>query len=241
MVATSQTQLTSVLHVINYAALSRDVLDETKARVASVYEVIGVRTVWVDVERSADQRNDGRLHLTILLLSPDMAKKKISAEGLKAGVLGEAHRPAAGVYLLRAHRDDARCPHVFPDPARRRHRPRSGPSRAGFEYPLPQRHHARAHTNVHTIHLQTFDRRRPALFVRYDETGRHRAVTLRQRPGGACECGATIVDVCRSTQMAFREYHTRPRLQVPFDRHRTALVGELHDDVNNPWPSRGGV
>jgi hypothetical protein len=27
------------------------------------------------------------------------------------------------------------------------------------------------------------------------------------------------------------------RLQVPFERHRTALVGELDDDINNPGPS----
>ena len=37
MVATGQGQPTIVLHVMNYAALSRDVLDETMARVASVY------------------------------------------------------------------------------------------------------------------------------------------------------------------------------------------------------------
>jgi hypothetical protein len=35
---------TMVLHSINYAASSLDVLDEAKARVASVYKVIGVRT-----------------------------------------------------------------------------------------------------------------------------------------------------------------------------------------------------
>ena len=41
---------TIVLHVANYAALSRDVLDAAKARVAMVYEAIGVRIVWVDGE-----------------------------------------------------------------------------------------------------------------------------------------------------------------------------------------------
>ena len=51
MAATGQGQPTIVLHVMNYAALSRDVLDETMARVARVYTVIGVRTVWVESER----------------------------------------------------------------------------------------------------------------------------------------------------------------------------------------------
>ena len=166
MVAISQTQLTLVLHVINYAALSRDVLDETKARVARVYEVIGVRTVWVDGERSADQRNDGRLHLTILLLSPDMAEKKISAEGLKAGVLGQAHQRSgrASIFCERIGTMPG-APTYFPIPLGDVIAHEVGHlvlgsnshSRSGI---------MRAHTNVHTIHLQTFDEVYAALFVR---------------------------------------------------------------------------
>ena len=45
---------TIVLHVTNYAALSRDVLDVARARVAMVYERIGVRIVWVDGEVSLE-------------------------------------------------------------------------------------------------------------------------------------------------------------------------------------------
>lgn len=82
---------TIVLHVVNYAALRRDVLDVAMERVESVYTPIGVRIVWADGERSAEQRQGKRLHLNILLLSRDMAEKKISAEGIKDGVLGQAH------------------------------------------------------------------------------------------------------------------------------------------------------
>ena len=71
MAATGQGQPTIVLHVMNYAALSRGVLDETMARVARVYTVIGVRTVWVESGRSADQRQNGPLQSQILLLSRD--------------------------------------------------------------------------------------------------------------------------------------------------------------------------
>ncbi len=125
---------TIVLHVVNYAALSRDVLDAAMERVESVYQPIGVRIVWVDGERSAEQRQGNRLHFNILLLSRDMAEKKISAEGLKDGVLGQAHATErARVYLLRSHRGNSRRPAVFRDPARRHHRPRSGPSLAGCE------------------------------------------------------------------------------------------------------------
>ena len=85
---------TIVLHAVNYAALSREVLDVAKARVAMVYEVIGVRIEWVDGEVSVEQRQDGRRHFSILLLSREMAEKKISGEGLKEGVLGQAHQPS---------------------------------------------------------------------------------------------------------------------------------------------------
>jgi hypothetical protein len=85
---------TIVLHVTNYAALSREILDAASARVAMVYQFIGVRTVWVDGEVSPAQRQDGRLHFTVLLLSREMAERKISAEGLKDGVLGQAHAPS---------------------------------------------------------------------------------------------------------------------------------------------------
>jgi hypothetical protein len=148
---------TMVLHIINYAALSLDVLDEAKARVASVYKVIGVRTVWVDSERSADQHQDGRLHLTILLLSRDMAEKKISAEGIKDGVLGQAHQPSgrASIFCERIGTMPG-APTYFPIPLGDVIAHEVGHlvlgsnshSRSGI---------MRTHTNVHTIHLQTFD------------------------------------------------------------------------------------
>jgi hypothetical protein len=165
MAASGQGHPTMVLHVINYAALSREVLDETKARVASVYMGIGVRTVWVESERSADQHQNGRLHLTILLLSREMADKKISAEGLKDGVFGQAHQPSgrASIFCERIATMPG-APRYFPIPlgdviahevghlvlGTNRH------SRSGI---------MRAYANVHTIHLQTFDEAQ-ALIIR---------------------------------------------------------------------------
>ena len=142
---------------MNYAALSRDVLDETMARVASVYTVIGVRTVWVESERSADQRQNSPLHLSILLLSRDMADKKIALEGLKDGVFGQAHQPSgrASIFCDRIATMPG-APTYFPIPlgdviahevghlvlGTNNH------SRSGI---------MRAHANVHTMHRQTFD------------------------------------------------------------------------------------
>ena len=157
MAATGQGQPTIVLHVMNYAALSREVLDETMARVARVYTVIGVRTVWVESERSADQRQNGPLHLSILLLSRDMADKKIAAEGLKDGVFGQAHQPSrrASIFCERIATMPG-APTYFPIPLGNVIAHEVGHlvlgtnshSRSGI---------MRAHANVHTMHLQTFD------------------------------------------------------------------------------------
>jgi len=89
--ATSNREATIVLHVTNYAALSGDVLEVAMARVAMVYERIGVRVVWVEDRGSVRRRQDGQLHLTVLLLSHDMAEKIISAARIKDGVLGLGH------------------------------------------------------------------------------------------------------------------------------------------------------
>ena len=97
--AAGEREATVVLHVANYAGMSRDVLDDAGARVASVYAAIGVRTVWMDAEETTDL-HDGRLHLTILLLSRDMAEKKISAERIGDGVLGQAHLPSARAHIF---------------------------------------------------------------------------------------------------------------------------------------------
>jgi hypothetical protein len=88
--ATDQREATLVLHIVNYAALSADDLNKAKNRVAIVYEAIGVRIVWVDSERPVRKHQDGGLHLTVMLLSRDMAQQKISAEGIKDDVLGQA-------------------------------------------------------------------------------------------------------------------------------------------------------
>ena len=89
--ATGGQDATIVMHVVNYAALSRDVLDVAMARVATVYERMGVRIVWVEDTGSVRHRQDRQLHLTVLLLSRDMAEKKIAAERIKDGVFGQAH------------------------------------------------------------------------------------------------------------------------------------------------------
>jgi hypothetical protein len=153
-----QSEATIVLHVTNYAALSREILDAASARVAMVYQLIGVRTVWVDGEVSPAQRQDGRLHFTVLLLSRDMAERKISAEGLKDGVLGQAHAPSgrASIFCDRIATMPG-APTYFANPL--------GDVIAHEVGHLLLRTNShspsgimRAHANVRALHLQSFDK-----------------------------------------------------------------------------------
>ena len=157
LAAAGQGQPTIVLHVMNYAALSRDVLDETMARVARVYNAIGVRTVWVESERSADERQNSPLHLSILLLSRDMADKKISLERLKDVVFGQAHQPSgrASIFCERIATMPG-APTYFPIPLGDVIAHEVGHLVLGTNSHSPSGI-MRAHTNVHTMHLQTFD------------------------------------------------------------------------------------
>jgi len=94
---------------------------------------------------------------SILLLSRDMADKKISLEGLKDGVFGQAHQPSGRASIF--------CERIATMPGAPRYFPiplgdviahevghlvlgTNSHSRSGI---------MRAHTNVHTMHLQTFD------------------------------------------------------------------------------------
>jgi hypothetical protein len=95
-----QREPTIVLHLENHAALPGDVMRGAMARVARVYEVIGVRIVWVDSKEAVGDRRDGGLHLTVVLLSGDMARKKISAERLKGNVVGQAHFFSGRAYIF---------------------------------------------------------------------------------------------------------------------------------------------
>ena len=97
---TDRDTTTIVLHVASYATLSRHVLDGARARVEKVYEVIGVRVVWIDSDETVRLRQDGPLHLTVVLLSRDMAEKRISAHRIADHVLGHAHLSSRRAYIF---------------------------------------------------------------------------------------------------------------------------------------------
>ena len=90
---TEQPKPTIVLHVTNYAELSPEVIDAAKARVAAVYAVIGVRTVWDDRGMAVSRLQNGELHVNVLLLPRDK-------KGTNAHVLGQAHLPSGRAYIF---------------------------------------------------------------------------------------------------------------------------------------------
>ena len=96
---TEQTKPTIVLHVTNDAALSPEVIGAAKARVAAVYAVIGVRTVWDDRGMAVSRLQNGELHVNVLLLPRDMRQRKSSA-GPKVQLLGQAHLPSGRAYIF---------------------------------------------------------------------------------------------------------------------------------------------
>ena len=141
---TEQPKPTIVLHVTNYAELSPEVINEAKARVAAVYAVIGVRTVWDDGGMAVSRLQNGELHVNVLVLPRDRKQTKSSAKGTKAQLLGQAHLPSGrAVHLLRQDCGDGGPADVVSDRARRRDRPRGRTSRAAGERAFSQRHHAR--------------------------------------------------------------------------------------------------
>ena len=97
--AADQQEPTIVLHVANYRALSQLIVDGARARVEQVYQAIGVRTVWIDGEETITRPQDGRLHLTVMLLSRDM-EKRISGGRYPDHMLGLAQLPSRRAYIF---------------------------------------------------------------------------------------------------------------------------------------------
>jgi len=156
--APDQGEPTIVVHVTNYAALSREILDAVNGRVAMVYGVIGVRIVWVERERPVGHLQDGRVHLNVLLLSREMAASKFSADGIKDGVLGQAHLPSGRAYIF--------CDRIVTAPGAPKYLPIPLGDVIAHEVGhllLGANSHSstgimRARTNVHGRHLQGFDK-----------------------------------------------------------------------------------
>jgi hypothetical protein len=97
---TEQPEPTIVMHIANYAGLSPKILDVAKARVAGVYKVIGVRAIWEESWEAVSRFENGRLHVTVLLLPRDRRPKENSVGEKTADLLGAAHMPSGRAYIF---------------------------------------------------------------------------------------------------------------------------------------------
>lgn len=154
---TDQRETAIVLNVANYAALSRHVLDGARVRVEKVYEAIGVRIVWIDSGETVRLRQDGSLHLTVILHSRDMAEQRISAHRIADHVLGHAH-PSSGRAYIFCHRValTSGAPALFPLSLGNVIAHEMG-HLVLRENSHSQKGLMRANVDLHAIHLQNFD------------------------------------------------------------------------------------
>ena len=149
-------EATITLHVANYRGLLRPVLDGARARIEKIYAAIGVGTVWTESEDTATESEDGSLHLTVILLSPDMAEQ-MSNVRLAEGVLGLSHLPLRRVYVF--------CDRIAAVPGDRQMLPVSLGNIIAHEighFLLGGHGHSsngimRANVDLHALHLQSFD------------------------------------------------------------------------------------
>ena len=88
-----------VLHVTNRAGIGSADLAVAEAEADRVFAAIGVRTVWQDTVAPAEHRESSALHLSVVLLSPEMVQRR-AREGVGADVLGSANKAAGWAYIF---------------------------------------------------------------------------------------------------------------------------------------------
>jgi len=86
-----------VIHVDNYAGISRADRSPAESEVTRILATAGVRAVWA---REGDRADASGLHVRVQLLSREMAMQKIETEGLADTVFGRSARDAGRAYIF---------------------------------------------------------------------------------------------------------------------------------------------
>lgn len=90
---------TIVIHVENYSELSSKSLAKAEAEASRIYANAGLRTEWL--HDGATSSEPGRaLHLTVIVLSPEMAARMIAASPVVNNALGRAARATSRAYIF---------------------------------------------------------------------------------------------------------------------------------------------
>lgn len=91
---------TIVVHVDDHAAVAPDVLAGAMARVADIYNMIGVHIEWDARGPAPSRATTGERHLNVLLLTRDLRPKTIATEAEKQFVLGYAQIASSRAYIF---------------------------------------------------------------------------------------------------------------------------------------------
>ena len=89
-----------VLHVDNYARIPSAHLARAEEVVTRIYAAAGVRTVWVNGDDDAAEREPGARHLRVLLLCADMTGRKTTRNRVPDNVLGQAANGSGRAYIF---------------------------------------------------------------------------------------------------------------------------------------------
>jgi len=96
-VAAQDDGLMIIVHVVNHAGIAPEDLARAEHEATRIYAAAGVRTVWVAEDESAAVPG---LHLRVLLLHRDMARRMITKARVADDVLGQAARPTGRAYIF---------------------------------------------------------------------------------------------------------------------------------------------
>jgi hypothetical protein len=93
-----------VLHVIDYAHVPAGEMAEAEEQATRVYHAAGVRTIWTAGVAASAAQADGAYHVDVVVLSKDMAARKIRADGVdEQQIFGTAVRPTRRAYIFYDH------------------------------------------------------------------------------------------------------------------------------------------
>jgi hypothetical protein len=93
-----------VLHVIDYAHVTSGEIAEAEEQATRVYSAAGVRTIWTVGGAASAAQADGAFHVDLVLLSKDMAARKIRSDGIdQQQTFGRASWATRRAYIFYDH------------------------------------------------------------------------------------------------------------------------------------------
>jgi hypothetical protein len=90
---------TVVLHVTDYAQVSRSDLAKAEELATGIYRAAGVRTIWIE-GAAATVLADNAFHLDVILLSKEMVAQKCRLDAIPDAAFGAATQSSRRAYIF---------------------------------------------------------------------------------------------------------------------------------------------